>query len=168
MSWNKYITAGIITLIIQILVCEFANIWPPLYITVLPLFIVILPLEVNMFVLILCAFGMGLATDAFADGVLGLNAAALTIVAYCKYFFINRLTKYESETLAESMHSLSSNYSIMFMLIMLCYALFFFVYILLDTNFTSGFFFVRFVLNVIVNTLIAYILERLWIRRLLL
>lgn len=168
MSSGKYITAGIITLIVQLLICEFVNIWPPLYITVIPLFIIILPIETNMFALLLCAFGLGIATDAFADGVLGLNAAALTFMAYTKYFFINRLTKYESETLADSMRSLSSKPSVIFMLIMLSYAVFFLVYILLDTRFTDGFMIVRLVLNVVVNVLIAYTLERLWIRRLLL
>ena len=70
MESGKYIAAAIITLILQLLICEFVNIWPGVYITVLPLFIILLPLSLSVSWLMIAAFAMGLATDAFADGVL--------------------------------------------------------------------------------------------------
>lgn len=167
MESGKYIAAAIITLILQLLICEFVNIWPGIYITVLPLFIILLPLSLSVSWLMIAAFAMGLATDAFADGVLGLNAASLTLVAYLKYFITRRLTKYQEESMAENLQSLRTNYTVMFLLILFSYALFFLAYTLLDGEFNTSRLVVGFFLNVALNTLIAYILDKLWVRKLL-
>lgn len=167
MESRKYIIAAFIALIIQLLIGEFVNIWPPLYITVIPLFIIILPISLRRSWLIIIAFMMGLITDAAFDGVLGLNAASLTLVAYLKNFFIRRLTKYSSEDLAESIESLERIPSKIFLLILFSYSVFFILYIILDGIAPQSIFFHRFLLNVVVNTLIGFALERLWIRKML-
>ena len=113
------------------------------------------------------AFAMGLITDVASDGIAGLNAASLTLIAYLKNFLIRRLTKYSSEDLAESIENLGRIPSKIFFLIFVSYFLFFILYIILDGTVTHGYFFHRLLLNVVVNTLIGFALERLWIRKLL-
>ncbi|MDD3911522.1 MAG: hypothetical protein PHZ22_05000, partial [Bacteroidales bacterium] len=56
----KYTVIGIATLIIQLLICEFVNIWPPLYIAVFPLFILMLPNDFKPVLLMIIAFVAGL------------------------------------------------------------------------------------------------------------
>ena len=45
-SW-KYISFGFIILIAQILVSDFVNIWPMLYVAIFPIYIISLPLSLN-------------------------------------------------------------------------------------------------------------------------
>ena len=117
MESRKYIIAAFIALVIQLLIGEFVNIWPPLYITVIPLFIIILPISLRRVWLMIIAFAMGLITDVASDGIAGLNAASLTLIAYLKNFLIRRLTKYSSEDLAESIENLGRIPSKIFFLI---------------------------------------------------
>lgn len=78
----KYLTLGILLTICQILLSEYVNIWPVLYIAIFPQFIILLPPSTNRSLHMAIAFVLGMAIDIFADGVLGLNAAALTAMAY--------------------------------------------------------------------------------------
>lgn len=80
----KYLTLGILLIVCQILLSEYVNIWPVLYIAIFPQFIILLPPSINKSALLLVAFVLGMAVDIFADGVLGLNAAALTAMAYAR------------------------------------------------------------------------------------
>lgn len=167
MSGTRYIIVGFVVLIIQLLICEFVNIWPPIYITILPLFILLLPTSLSTIVLLPSAFALGILVDALADGILGLNAASLTATAYTKMFFINRLTKYDSRELSEGIEEFSKKSSKMFLLILFSYIVFFIFYTLLDGIGSGNILFVtiRLIINVLINTLIAFGLERLWIRK---
>lgn len=80
----KYPTLGLILIICQILLSEYVNIWPILYIAIFPQFIILLPPTTNRSVQMLTALALGLCIDIFADGVLGLNAAALVAMAYLR------------------------------------------------------------------------------------
>ena len=80
----KYITLGAIMVFCQILVSEYVNIWALLYIAVFPQFIILLPPTINRSAYMLIAFVLGLSIDILADGVMGLNAAALTAMAYSR------------------------------------------------------------------------------------
>ena len=80
----KYITLGAIMVFCQILVSEYVNIWAVLYIAVFPQFIILLPPTINRSAYMLIAFVLGLSIDILADGVMGLNAAALTAMAYSR------------------------------------------------------------------------------------
>ena len=80
----KYATLGALLIICQILLSEYVNIWPLLYIAIFPQFIILLPPSMNKIAHLIIAFILGLAIDIFADGVLGLNAAALVAMAYVR------------------------------------------------------------------------------------
>ena len=84
----KYFTLGAIIIFCQILLSEYVNIWPILYIAIFPLFIILLPANLNRSMYMIIAFMFGLCVDITADGVIGLNAAALTAMAYSRDFVL--------------------------------------------------------------------------------
>lgn len=80
----KYLTLGALMVVCQILLSEYVNIWPVLYIAIFPQFIILLPPAMNRSLYMIVAFLLGLCIDIFADGVLGLNAASLVAMAYAR------------------------------------------------------------------------------------
>lgn len=169
MTFGKYITTGIIILLLQLLACEFLSVWPPLYIALLPLLIILLPEEVNPYGLMLLAFGAGLLVDALSDGILGLNATACTSVAFFKKILLSWVIRYESQIPGNNIGSRTIGGAKFFALLTMAYAVFFIPYVLLD-GFGTGdvlFLLMRIALNIIVNTLAAYALERIFNYRVL-
>ncbi len=159
----KYIVFGIIMLIAQILISDFVNIWPLLYITIFPLFVISIPLSVNRSLYMLIAFLYGLCIDIFADGVIGLNAAALVAMAYPRLFFAKLvLSKANVESLENQ--SLTSRlielpkYSL---IVLFEYSAFFLVYSILDSygNVPLSFALIRFATCIIVNTILTIIID---------
>ncbi len=167
MQWPRYLIGGLIILILQLIACEFANFWPPLYIAVIPLFIILLPNNTNTYLLMLCGFVIGLLTDALADGVLGLNAAACVMVAATKSIVIKPLVKYDAQSTSIAVSSREFSWRKFLPLLTICYTLFFAIYLTLDGlgSHSISFFFVRLALNLSVNVALAYLLESLWIGR---
>ena len=131
----KYITLGAIIIICQILLSEYVNIWPVLYIAIFPLFIILLPANINRSASMLIAFLLGLCIDITADGVIGLNAAALVAMAYCREFVLKlTLSKGNLES-AENLPISTRTVEIPKLLTinLLMLAIFFTVYVLLDS-----------------------------------
>ncbi len=156
----KYAILGIFLFLIQLLISGYVNIWPMLYIAVFPLLLIILPYNYNQSAAMLTALGFGLLIDITSDGVLGLNAAAAVAMAYARPF-IFRLTI--SKTTLENISELDSRTigTTQFITITaLLYAIFFIFYIALDSWGYFSFLYTtaRFLLNVIVNTLVALLL----------
>lgn len=156
----KYITLGAIVIVCQILVSEYVNIWAVLYIAVFPQFIILLPPTMNRSAYMLVAFILGLSIDLFADGVLGLNAAALTAMAYFRPSIL-KLTipkasfeNYENQPLIPRTVELPKLALINTMLL----AVFFTVYVLLDSaaTFTFGYTMLKIFLCIAANSIITF------------
>ncbi|MDD2242589.1 MAG: hypothetical protein PHW85_05535 [Bacteroidales bacterium] len=165
----KYTIIGIATLIIQLLICEFVNIWPPLYIAVFPLFILMLPNDFKPVLLMIIAFVAGLLIDSLSDGLLGLNATSLTAIAFFKHTFIKGLARYESGSGAQDVNSKHFGFQKFLTFLLLSYTVFFICYTMLD-DFGSGsmvFLVIRLLVNIVVNIIIAIILEKLFFQRLM-
>ena len=131
----KYFTLGAIIIICQILLSEYVNIWPILYIAIFPLFIILLPANLNKAIYMLIAFMFGLCIDITADGVMGLNAAALVAMAYSRELILKvTLSKgnlENAENLPLSTRTVEIPKLITINLLML--AVFFTVYVLFDS-----------------------------------
>ena len=67
----------IILLICQVMLCNYTNLGPYVMLTLLPAMILCLPTKINAITCLIIAFASGFATDWLADGLLGLNVAAL-------------------------------------------------------------------------------------------
>lgn len=70
-----------LVLICQITLCNYANLGPYITLTLLPAMILCIPTGVSTAMCMLIAFASGFATDWLAEGLLGLNVAALLPVA---------------------------------------------------------------------------------------
>ncbi len=156
----KYIILGVFLFLIQLLASGYINIWPILYIAVFPLLLIILPYNYNRIAAMFTAFGFGLLIDITSDGVLGLNAAAAVALTYFRPFIFRLVI---SKTTLENITELSTFKiaTTQFIIITaLSYAIFFALYITLDSWGYFSFLYTaaRFLLNVVVNTLVALLL----------
>ncbi|MBQ8838618.1 MAG: hypothetical protein IJ005_04790 [Bacteroidales bacterium] len=65
----------------QVILCNFANFGPYVMLTMLPAMIICVPLSISTISCMLIAFATGLSVDFLAEGLIGINAAALVPVA---------------------------------------------------------------------------------------
>lgn len=167
MAWLKYIYGFIVILVLQLLCCEFVNLWPMLYMALIPIMVILLPSSVSTYAVMLCGFAIGLLTDALADGILGLNAACCTFIGACKNMITRPMMKYQIQGEDSSVEGFEFRKGKLVALLTICYTLFFVPYVLIDGAGVSGVWYLvaRIVLNVVVNVIIAFLLIRLWIRR---
>lgn len=156
----KYVILGVFLLLIQLLISGYINIWPMLYIAVFPLLVITLPYTCNHIVSILVAFCFGLLIDILSDGVLGLNAASIVALAYFRPLLFRVAV---SKTTLENTIEITQRTigTTQFLLVTaLSYALFFTIYIALDSWGYFSFIYTtaRFLLNIIINTAVALLL----------
>lgn len=155
----KYITLGAIMIICQILLSEYVNIWPILYIAIFPQFIILLPPTMNRFLHLFIAFVLGLSIDILCDGVMGLNAGALVAMAYIRPAVLKlTIPKASFETYDNAplvprtldLQKLALIYALML-------TVFFAIYILLDSaaSFTFGYTILKMAVCIIANCIIA-------------
>lgn len=81
---QNYSLTFTLVLICQLFLSNYNCLGPYIMLTMLPTMILCLPISVGTFTTMLIAFGCGFATDLFAEGLLGLNVAALLPVAFCR------------------------------------------------------------------------------------
>lgn len=167
MNTFKYIFGFAVILILQLLCSEFINLWPVLYLAVIPLLVILLPPDTNTCILMLCAFAIGLLTDALSDGVLGLNAACCTLLAACRNMITRPMRRYDIQTEEMDLNYGEFRPGKLVMLLVASYLVFFVPYVIIDGPMGKGILYLAFriILNVVVNSTIAYLLVRLWIRR---
>ncbi len=157
----KYATLGLLLIICQILLSGYVNIWPVLYIAIFPQFLVLLPSSLNRSLYLVVAFILGLTIDIFADGVPGLNAAALVAMAYARplvlKFVLTRGGLESTETLPLLPRTVELPKLVLLNAIML--AIFFTVYVVLDSagSFTFWYTILKIVLCIIANSIISTI-----------
>ena len=79
-NWGRFMFFAAL-LLIQIVLSDYVNVGPYIYLCCLPLIVIYLPLYQETFLSMLIAFGCGLVVDILCDGILGLNAAAAVALA---------------------------------------------------------------------------------------
>lgn len=157
----KYIILGIVAFISQILISEYVNIWPMLYIAAFPLLLIVVPPNMNTAVYMITAFGVGLGIDALSDGILGLNAAACVAMAYLRKPLLNLILSKSSFDSIESVSSKEIGSKKFTFFCFFMYAIFILVYTVLD-NFWSApiiFTLLRILLNIAINVIFAVVIE---------
>lgn len=157
----KYTTLGVLLIFCQILLSEYVNIWPVLYIAIFPQFIILLPPALNRSLYMLIAFALGFAIDIFADGVPGLNAAALVAMAYSRPFMLKLILSKGGIESTDNFPLLPRSVEPQKLVALnaLMMAVFFTVYALLDSagSFTFWYTLLKIVLCIIANTIISTI-----------
>ena len=80
-GYLRQIIVYAVVILLQVILDNYVNLGPMIYVCLIPLLIVYLPLDQKPYISLIIAFGLGLLIDILADGVLGLNAGAATLVA---------------------------------------------------------------------------------------
>ncbi len=157
----KYLTLGILLIICQILLSEYVNIWPVLYIAIFPQLVIMFPPALNRSVHMLVAFVLGMTIDIFADGVPGLNAAALVAMAYSRPMLLKLVFSRAGLENMENAPLLPRNADVLKLLLLdaLMLLVFFTVYVVLDSAGSLPFWYAAFkiTLCVAVNCIIYII-----------
>jgi hypothetical protein len=78
---NNFGLMFVLMLICQIVLCNYTNLGPYVTLSLLPAMILCIPTGISTITCLLMAFACGFATDWLAEGLLGLNTAAILPVA---------------------------------------------------------------------------------------
>ena len=71
----------VLLIICQVVMCNYTDLGPYIMLTMLPAMVLCIPTGISTAVCMIIAFASGLTVDWLSEGLLGLNAAALTAVA---------------------------------------------------------------------------------------
>ncbi|MEA5005435.1 MAG: hypothetical protein VB022_03385 [Rikenellaceae bacterium] len=95
-SISRDIILFISFLIAQILLTNFIDFGPLVFISVYPLYILTRPRHINNVISIVTAFILGFLTDYFTGSILGINAAAATLLAFAQPFLVKFVIRKDS------------------------------------------------------------------------
>lgn len=125
----------------QILICNFINSGPYVMLSILPAIVLCLPPGIPAIVLMLIAAVSGLAVDWLAEGVIGLNMAALVPVAFVRNILVRLLFGKEHSERGDGFSIKKNGFSKISAAIIICQAIFLSVYIIIDGAGTRTFLF---------------------------
>ncbi len=146
----RRIVTFILLILIQFLLNDYINVGQYLMLTVIPLMILSLPQKWSATAVMTAGFALALLADMMSDGVLGLNAAAATLLGLSRNFLFDATIGNENSDLpvpASPQSVGTGKYSVY---LLLAVALYLLVYILLDGIGARpfGFFLMRLVCSV--------------------
>ena len=147
----------VLLVLIQILVCNFINTGPYVFLSVLPVFILCLPLTVPAIPLMLIAAVSGLAVDWLAEGIIGLNALALIPVAFIRNRMVVLLFGKDHTDRAEGFSFRKNGFTRVSAAILICQTIYLLIYIWADGAGTRPFLFclVRFSASLVCGYLVS-------------
>lgn len=158
----KYLILIICILLVQLLASEFVNIHPFVYISVLPLIVIMLPYGLNTSLAMLIACGTGAFADFSYDGIMGLNMAALTAVAYFRKTLIEMIVSKSTRETLIVVNDKSIGKWNFFIYTLLSYIIFISIYVALDNvvfySLTQTI--IRIVMSVALDVAIALLLTK--------
>lgn len=155
----------ILLAIIQIVICNYFNFSPYITLSFLPALIMCLPIGVGTIAAMAIAFITGLSVDFLADGLPGLNAAALVPVALVRNAIIRILDGKNNGEREESLSLAKDGIGKMSLALILALGLFFCIYITADGAGTRPFSFniVKFTASLgcswLLSLLVAHVLN---------
>lgn len=153
MKKGRFILVWLVLMVAQIILCNFFGLSRYVLISVLPIMILMLPFRMGSIVAMLIAFACGLTVDFFSTGMLGITPLALVPVALSRKALIN-IVFGEDQISHDELSFALFGAPKMIMAILLSCALFFLIYIWVDSAGTVGFWPAagRFLLSVVVST----------------
>lgn len=88
---NTLILKLVVLLIMQLVVTDYLNLGPLVCVSILPLIIFALPTSTSPALMMSIAFVCGCMVDGIAEGIWGINAFSLVLVAALRNFIVNIL-----------------------------------------------------------------------------
>lgn len=162
MNSVKTAVFAIVLILFQILLNGILALVPYVNIIILPIILIIIPPNVKSVICMLYALAAGICVDYLSDGVIGLNAAAMVAVAFAREF-IFRLVIGKGEINAHVAHTLRIKTGQYIIINLFVYSLWFAIYQYLDDvmSYRISVQFTRFLINVVVNSILAVALENI-------
>lgn len=130
---GRFIVSFILLMIIQLPLAKNCQIGPYIYISLLPALTLCLPTGMRTSGVMAVAFACGLVVDMLADGVIGLNAAAVVPVAALQKTLIRKLIDEEIVNRGYSFSFYNNGYGKIGLALLVCCVVYFAVYVFLDS-----------------------------------
>lgn len=91
----------VLVFLLQVILTDYLHLGPFVYLCLIPFLILHIPFSRRPHVVLLVAFGMGLALDLLSDGVAGLNAAAAVAAAASRQLLYRTLVNRDRQDQTE-------------------------------------------------------------------
>lgn len=149
----------VLTAVLQVLICNYCNFSLYITLSILPVLILYLPLSIGPILSLVIAFVTGLAVDATAEGILGLNALALVPTALIRKPLLRIMFGEELMERKESPTFRKYGFFPIMFTVLIMEALFLVIYITADGAGTRPFWFnlARFAASLGCSTILAMI-----------
>lgn len=156
---NRFVLTYVLLVIAQMLLCNYFHFTPYIMLTILPIMVFCIPTRVSVFWTLIIAFVTGLAVDYFAEGIIGLNAAALLPVAILRRTLIEAIFGPEPFEQKENITVKKYGLAKVSLAIFIITAIFLLIYNIADCAGTRPFIFI--LAKVCLSLLASYILSLL-------
>lgn len=156
---NRFVLTYVLLVIAQMLLCNYLHFTPYIMLTILPIMVFCIPTRVSVFWTLIIAFVTGLAVDYFAEGIIGLNAAALLPVAILRRPLIEAIFGPEPFEQEENITVKKYGLAKVSLAIFIITAIFLLIYNIADCAGTRPFIFI--LAKVCLSLLASYILSLL-------
>lgn len=142
----------VLIIIIQLLLDNYVDLGIYVYIAIFPYIILLLPFKYKGSSILLSAFAVGLLIDLLGNGVLGLNAGALTTMALCRRPFFKLVINEQSFNKQDAPSLAAFGASKYTLFLALNYAVFITVFVILEGMMSYPF--INTLLKVLISTLV--------------
>ena len=156
---TRFVLTYVLLVIAQMLLCNYFHFTPYIMLTILPIMVFCIPTRVSVFWTLIIAFVTGLAVDYFAEGIIGLNAAALLPVAILRRTLIEAIFGPEPFEQEENITVKKYGLAKVSLAIFIITAIFLLIYNIADCAGTRPFIFI--LAKVCLSLLASYILSLL-------
>lgn len=160
-SQIKFLLVSFVIFVIQILASNYLNINVYIYLFIIPYIILSLPFRYKTISVMIISFLAGIVIDFTCDNIIGLNAAALTAMAFTRHFLLSRLVNEKNVDKNDYPSITVMGVAPYLAYILFSLTFFFLVYIPLETfSFRPFLFqFLRCITGISINTILILILS---------
>ena len=166
MKDQRFFLTFFLTVVVQILLCNYLNLSMYVVLSILPVAILMVPVRYDTPVALILAFVSGLAVDWLSEGLIGLNAVALVPVAACRRRIIQLVFGDEVFARGDDISIGQHGVLKMSISIILAQAVFMLFYVWADGAATRPFWFdaTRFLLSVTVGWLVSLLVSEAFVK----
>ncbi|MGN0202238.1 MAG: hypothetical protein ACI399_04965 [Candidatus Cryptobacteroides sp.] len=142
MNKDGHILTYILLVVAQMLLSNYFHFTPYVMLTILPVLVLFLHPRVGTIGAMFIAFGIGLAVDFFAEGLIGINAVSLIPVAFLRRPLIEAVFGNEPFELEESISIRKYGFAKISVAVIVELAIFIIIYTIADCAGTRPFWFI--------------------------
>lgn len=149
----------VLLVIVQMILCNYFQFTPLVTLTILPAMVLCIPLSINTPICMLMAFGAGLTVDILAEGLIGLNTAAILPIAFGRKTLMSIFLGEDLVARGDRFSFKKNGIEKISAALAISYAVFFIFYIALDGAGIRPFWFnvIRFIFSLVLSMILGMI-----------